>query len=55
MTFRKKDPELITLFLLSPGNTDKSHQYRITKRQDFVEMLQVSLYTFNDHNASLIF
>ena len=47
ITFKKRDPELVTLFYASPqsGNSDglKSHQYRVIKRKEFVDTLQVDL------------
>jgi hypothetical protein len=45
MTFRKKDPELVTLFFADneiPGG--KPRQYRVSKRQEFINALQV-IYT----------
>ena len=39
MTFRKSDPELICLYLGAEG---KMRQYRVSKRKEFVEALQVS-------------
>ena len=46
MTFRKKDPELVTLFLLHDGGANKTHQYRVVKRNDFVEALQVNIHVY---------
>lgn len=51
MTFRKKDPELITIWLLN-NNADgsaaepKTRQYRVSKRQLFVETLQKNMQRF---------
>jgi hypothetical protein len=46
ITFKKRDPELVTLFYASPrsGNSEglKSHQYRVIKRKEFVDTLQVT-------------
>jgi hypothetical protein len=42
MTFKKKDPELVTLFFVAPGLPQgKARQYRVSKRQEFVTALQV--------------
>lgn len=45
ITFKKKSPDVVTLFLSSPGSTgsegEKTRQYRVTKRKEFVEVLQV--------------
>lgn len=41
MTFRKKDPDLVSLYFLHNGEANKVHQYRLTKRQEFVTTLQV--------------
>jgi len=45
MTFRKKDPELVSLFLQN-GEELKSHQYRVPKKQDFLNILQKNLQKF---------
>jgi hypothetical protein len=46
ITFKKRDPELVTLFYASPQSDEtaglKSHQYRVIKRKEFVDTLQVS-------------
>ena len=39
MTFRKSDPELISLYLGAEG---KMRQYRVSRRKEFAESLQVS-------------
>lgn len=42
MTFKKKDPELVTLYFVSPDHPQgKARQYRVSKRQEFVTALQV--------------
>lgn len=42
MTFKKKDPELVTLYFVAPGHPQgKARQYRVSKRQEFVTALQV--------------
>lgn len=41
MTFKKKDPELVTLYLLSHDGEPKPRQYRVVKYRDFVATLQV--------------
>lgn len=41
MTFKKKDPELVTLYLLSSTGEPKPRQYRVVKYKDFVATLQV--------------
>ena len=42
MTFKKKDPELVTLYFVAPDlPTGKACQYRVSKRQEFVSALQV--------------
>lgn len=41
MTFRKRDPELVTLHFLSAAGQPKTRQYRVSKRVEFVEALQV--------------
>ena len=45
ITFKKRDPELVTLFVANPNGGDsdglKKHQYRVVKRKEFVETLQV--------------
>lgn len=47
MTFRKKDPELITLFFAGGGDsTDNARQYRVSKRKEFVEGLQKAMQRF---------
>lgn len=44
MTFKKKDPELVTLFVVSSVDDQaKTKQYRVSKYKDFVMTLQVSL------------
>lgn len=44
MTFKKKDPELVTLFFVAPDlPLGKPRQYRVSKRQEFVSALQVRL------------
>ena len=39
MTFRKSDPELISLYLGAEG---KMRQYIVSRRKEFAESLQVS-------------
>lgn len=41
MTFKKKDPELVTLHLVSASGEAKPRQYRVAKYQEFVATLQV--------------
>jgi hypothetical protein len=45
ITFKKRDPELVTLFYASPQSEEtdglKHHQYRVIKRKEFVDTLQV--------------
>ncbi len=47
ITFKKRDPELVTLFIANPGESEgdglKKHQYRLNKREDFVSTLQVHI------------
>lgn len=52
MTFKKKDPELVTLYFVAnsindsdgtlPASGSKARQYRVSKRQEFVNALQVN-------------
>jgi len=47
MTFKKKDPELVTLFFVSPDAPQgKPRQYRVSKRQEFVTALQKNMERF---------
>lgn len=50
MTFRKRDPELVTLFFISaksPENNGlKQRQYRVSKRVEFVQALQRNMERF---------
>ncbi len=47
MTFKKKDPELVTLYFVSPDLPDgKARQYRVSKRQEFVNALQKNMERF---------
>ena len=47
MTFKKKDPELVTLYFVSPDiPTGKARQYRVSKRQEFVTALQKNMERF---------
>lgn len=44
ITYKKKNPELVTLYLATPGaveGTERTRQYRVIKRKEFVEALQV--------------
>ena len=48
ITYKKKNPELVTLYLATPGaveGAERTRQYRVIKRKEFVEALQVSSYT----------
>ena len=45
ITFKKRNPELVTLFISDPGGRYgdmKKHMYRVAKRQEFVATLQVT-------------
>lgn len=42
MTFRKKDPELVTLHFLTAEGKLKPSAYRVKKHADFTKCLQVS-------------
>lgn len=46
MTFRKKDPELVSLFILGDDGNVKTRKYRVTKYQDFINTLQVNSHFF---------
>ena len=68
MTFRKRDPEFITLFFLTAGvmainDTEdiseemnaakasaKTQQYRISRRMEFIDALQVSEIYIQQYN-----
>lgn len=43
ITFKKRDPELVTLFISDPTKEEgmKKHAYRVVKRKEFVATLQV--------------
>ncbi len=44
MTFRKKDPEFVTLYFITEIGSEKAsktRQYRVSKRTEFIEILQV--------------
>jgi hypothetical protein len=56
MTFRKKDPELVTLFFADneiPGG--KPRQYRVSKRQEFINALQVYMLCLFSPNTVVVF
>lgn len=44
MTFKKKDPSLVTLHFVIGDGDSKRNNYRVAKYQDFVSTLQVSFY-----------
>jgi len=46
MTFRKKDPELVTLHFVSQQQHNNSRQYRVSKRREFVDALQKNMQRF---------
>jgi sulfur relay (sulfurtransferase) complex TusBCD TusD component (DsrE family) len=41
MTFRKKNPQLVTIFFMHDGGANKSHKYRVPKKAEFINALQV--------------
>ena len=43
MTFRKKDPELVTIFCVSNTSEPKTRVYRVSKCKEFVDSLQVKI------------
>jgi len=45
MTFKKKDPDLISLFFVS-GKDTKTRIYRVNKRKEFTELLQKNMMKF---------
>lgn len=47
MTFRKKDPESVTIHLLSADGKVKPRNYRVQKYKDFIEALQRHMERFN--------
>jgi hypothetical protein len=49
MTFRKKDPELVTLHFLNSNaesGATKTKVYRVSKRKDFIDALQKNMQRF---------
>lgn len=44
MTFKKKDPELVTLHLYAADDKTKTRAYRVAKYKDFVTALQVKCF-----------
>jgi hypothetical protein len=48
ITFKKRDPELVTLFISDPSKEGgmKKHAYRVVKRKEFVATLQVRLFRY---------
>jgi len=50
MSFRKKDPELVQLFYANKEATPR--QYRVSKREEFVQALQVSWLVFSLLNVA---
>ena len=51
MTFRKKDPDTVTLYFVSSDRSPKTKLFRVSKRQDFVDCLQVNVIL--DYSLSL--
>jgi len=41
MTFRKQDPDTVTLYFVSYDRIPKTKQFRVNKRKEFIECLQV--------------
>jgi hypothetical protein len=41
MTFRKKDPEVVTIFILGANGEVRQRHYRVPKYHDFITTLQV--------------
>jgi hypothetical protein len=46
MTFRKKDPEVVTIYILGANGEARQRHYRVPKYHDFITTLQV-LYPFS--------
>jgi hypothetical protein len=42
ITFKKKDPDSVILFISSAGKEPKPHSYKVAKRNDFITTLQVN-------------
>jgi hypothetical protein len=42
MTFRKKDPEVVTVFILGHNGEQKTRHYRVAKYKEFINTLQVT-------------
>ena len=41
ITFKKKDPDSVILYISAPGKEPKPHSYKVAKRNDFIKTLQV--------------
>jgi len=46
MTFRKREPDLVTLYFVSYDSEPKTKQFRVSKRNEFVECLQKHMRRF---------
>eukprot|EP00603_Paraphysomonas_imperforata_P008007 CAMPEP_0114431854 /NCGR_PEP_ID=MMETSP0103-20121206/10834_1 /TAXON_ID=37642 ORGANISM="Paraphysomonas imperforata, Strain PA2" /NCGR_SAMPLE_ID=MMETSP0103 /ASSEMBLY_ACC=CAM_ASM_000201 /LENGTH=1306 /DNA_ID=CAMNT_0001601471 /DNA_START=25 /DNA_END=3945 /DNA_ORIENTATION=- len=46
ITFKKKDPDGVILFISSPGKEPKPHSYKVAKRNDFIKTLQEKMKRF---------
>lgn len=46
ITFKKKDPDGVILFISSPGVEPKPHSYKVAKRNDFIKTLQEKMKRF---------
>lgn len=53
ITFKKKDPDSVILFISAPGKEPKPHSYKVAKRNDFIKTLQVC-YIFYFYNNMLL-
>lgn len=46
ITFKKKDPDGVVLFISAPGRDPKPHSYKVAKRNDFIRTLQEKMKRF---------
>lgn len=46
MTFRKRDPDMVTIFFVSSNPEPKTKQFRVSKREEFVQCLQKHMQRF---------
>lgn len=46
MTFRKRDPDMVTIYFVSPHPEPKTKQFRVSKREEFVQCLQKHMQRF---------